>query len=65
MFLAYLSIDILTKTPYGSRVSRRSLMTYGAVIENTYSSIDRLYEITIEKAYDGIMEYLPTKRYRI
>jgi hypothetical protein len=40
-------------------------MTYGAVIENTYSSIDRLYEITIEKAYDGIREYLPTKRYRI
>jgi len=47
------------------------LMTYGAVIETrevnhlTNSSIDRLYAITNEKAYDGIRKWLPTKRSRI
>jgi hypothetical protein len=47
------------------------LMTYGAVIETrevnhlTYSSIDRLYAITNEKAYDGIRKWLPMKRSRI
>ena len=46
-------------------------MTYGAVIETrevnhlTNSSIDRLYDISNEKAYDGIRKCLPTKRSRI
>ena len=46
-------------------------MTYGAVIETrevnhlTYSSINRLYAITNEKAYDGIRKWLPAKRSRI
>ena len=43
------------------------VMIYGAVIEvnHHYSSIDRLYAITYEKAYEGIRKCSPTKRSRI
>ena len=80
MSLAYLSIDILTKTKPSTDLEAptRGIMSISQKYNDndlrgsdrevnhlTFSSIDRLYDIANENAYDGIRKCLPAKRYRI
>lgn len=78
MSLAYLSIDILTKTKLSTdleaptkgikSISQKYNDLRGSdreVNHLTFSSIDRLYNIANENAYDGIRKCLPATRYRI
>jgi len=78
MSLAYLSIDILTKTKLSTDLEaptkgiKSICQKYNdlrgsdrEVNHLTFSSIDWLYNIANENAYHGIRKCLPVTRYRI